>query len=297
MQEKRNDLSEHHDYLTDMFLDMSAEEAWNEYRLNDSQLRSFDQSGFVSGIKILEEDQVEKLNKELEDLRNSTDQEQELFHEFHSNESHDPNNVLFHSLGQWRVSPGFHDVLWNPKFVIPACQLLGNKAVRFWHDQLFCKPAKHGGVVAWHQDYSYWVRTTPMQHLTCWVGLDNATSENGCLHYVPGSHKWDLLETVSLAGNMESIVELLSDQQIEQFNNKVAIEMPKGHGTFHHPLLLHGSYENRSNISRRAFVLNAFADGTISNADDPLLKGMPVLEKGSKLDGQFFPMLFNPSEI
>ena len=47
-------------------------------------------------------------------------------------------------------------------------------AVRFWHDQLFCKPARHGGVVAWHQDYSYWTRTVPMNHLTCWIALDDA---------------------------------------------------------------------------------------------------------------------------
>ena len=56
-----------------------------------------------------------------------------------------------------------------------ASQLLGG-AVRFWHDQLFCKPAKHGGVVAWHQDYSYWTRTKPMAHLTCWIGLDDSTT-------------------------------------------------------------------------------------------------------------------------
>jgi len=37
---------------------------------------------------------------------------------------------------------------------------------------LFCKPARHGGVVAWHQDYSYWTRTKPMAHLTC-AGSDS----------------------------------------------------------------------------------------------------------------------------
>ena len=57
-----------------------------------------------------------------------------------------------------------------------ASQLLGDRGVRFWHDQLFCKPARHGGIVAWHQDYSYWTRTQPLAHLTCWIGLDEATS-------------------------------------------------------------------------------------------------------------------------
>jgi amino acid transporter len=60
---------------------------------------------------------------------------------------------LFHALGAWRIAPGFHDILWNQAFTVPASQLLEGP-VRFWHDQLFCEPARHSGVVAWHQDVS-----------------------------------------------------------------------------------------------------------------------------------------------
>ena len=104
----------------------------------------------------------------------------ELFHEYHSNESSNPDTILFHALGAWRTGPAFHDVLWSPAFLVAAAQLLDG-AVRFWHDQLFCKPAHHGGVVAWHQDYSYWTRTQPMAHLACWMALDDSTRDNGCL--------------------------------------------------------------------------------------------------------------------
>ncbi len=128
-----------------------------------------------------------------------------LFHEYHSNESKDPNAVLFHALGAWRTGPAFHDVLWSPAFLAPASQLLGGP-VRFWHDQLFCKPAHHGGVVAWHQDYSYWTRTEPMSHLTCWIALDDSDRDNGCLYYVPGSHRWKLLPVTGLTGNMDEIM-------------------------------------------------------------------------------------------
>ena len=67
----------------------------------------------------------------------------------------------------------------------------GFRSVRFWHDQLFAKPARHGGGVAWcvrlfsmarvawwslslrcrHQDYSYWTRTTPMNHMVRRAGV------------------------------------------------------------------------------------------------------------------------------
>ena len=130
-----------------------------------------------------------------------------------------------------------------------------------------------------------------MQHLTCWVGLDDATTENGCLHYIPGSHRWGLLDRPNLAGDMNGLMEFLNDEQKAAFK-PIPIELKKGYGTFHHPLLVHGSYENKSERSRRAFVLNAFADGTKSDIDDDFLDGIPFVKKGKKMEGQFFPLLY-----
>ncbi|MEO0470923.1 MAG: phytanoyl-CoA dioxygenase family protein [Bacteroidota bacterium] len=294
---KYRDLSLEHRLISDMFPRLSEKEIWEEFKLSDEQLNFFHTFGYLANVKILEEEQVEKLRAELDEIRDPGHPRHDLFYEFHTNQSSDPNSVLFHSLGHWRITEGFHDILWNPRFVVAACQLLGGKTVRFWHDQLFCKPAQHGGVVAWHQDYSYWTRTSPMQHLTCWVGLDDATTDNGCLHYIPGSHRWDLLDRIDLAGNMDSLKDHLTDEQNEAYEQKVAIEMPKGYGSFHHPLMVHGSYENRSENSRRAFVLNVFADGTRSNSDEEMLVGVPKIVKGEKMEGQFFPVLYNPANI
>jgi len=176
---------------------------------------------------------------------------------------------------------------------VAASQLLGG-AVRFWHDQLFCKPAKHGGVVAWHQDYSYWTRTKPMQHLTCWIGLDDATRDNGCVCYIPGSHRWDLLPITGLAGDMQAIHTVLSEEQRRKFN-PVFAELKAGEAVFHHPLMIHGSYENRTDRPRRATVINAFLDGTRSDSDQSLLEGVPPVPKGQRMNGPFFPLLFDPA--
>lgn len=284
------DLSAYHTLVSELFRWPQSPEAWEPYRLTDEQVASFHEQGYLAQVKLLEEWQVEALNHELETLMTGDHPNQHLFYEFHSNESADPNAVLFHSLGHWRITPGFHDILWNPAFVMAASQLLGNRAVRFWHDQLFCKPARHGGVVAWHQDYSYWTRTVPMQHLTCWTGLDDASVDNGCLYYVPGSHRWGLLDKPELAGDMDGLLGYLSDEQRAAFQ-PVPIEMKKGYATFHHPLMVHGSYENKSDRSRRAFVLNVFADGTQSHSDEALLTGVPVIGRGQKMEGQFFPLL------
>lgn len=182
-----SDLSKVHKLLSNLFEWPKSEKDWEQYRLTDDQVAFFHANGYLPNIKLLEHWQVAQLNKELESLTDPDQPGMELFYDFASNESSNPDTVLFHSLGHWRIKEGFHDILWNPAFVMAASQLLGNNSVRFWHDQLFCKPAKHGGVVAWHQDYSYWTRSVPMQHLTCWVGLDDVDIENGCLYYVPKS--------------------------------------------------------------------------------------------------------------
>jgi hypothetical protein len=252
-------------------------------------VRFFHENGYLSGVRVLSDEQVEQLRGELQELFDPAHPGNALFHEYHSNESPDPSRVLFHALGAWRIKPGFHDLLWHPAFTVPASQLLDG-GVRFWHDQLFCKPAQHGGVVAWHQDYSYWTRTRPMAHLTCWVALDDATRDNGCLQYVPGSHRWELLPITGLAGDMDAIQAVLSEEQRRQFR-PVAVELKKGYASFHHPLMVHGSYANSTDRPRRATVINVFRDGTRSASDAPLLKGVPPVPKGEPMGGRFFPLL------
>jgi ectoine hydroxylase-related dioxygenase (phytanoyl-CoA dioxygenase family) len=286
------DLSEFAHFVSDMFRWPADRSEWESYRLSLEQVEFFNENGYLAGIKLLEEWQVDRLNEELKEVMDENHPSHGLLYEFHSNESTDPDRVIFHSLGHWRMTPGFHDILWNPAFVMAAHQLLGDKGVRFWHDQLFCKPAKHGGVVAWHQDYSYWTRSKPMQHLTCWVGLDDSTAENGCLRYIPGSHRWGFLGKPVLTGEMDGLKAYLDTGQQEQLKHSIPVEMRRGYATFHHPLLVHGSFENSSDRPRRAFVLNVFADGTWSDSDEPLLDGVPAFRKGEKIGGQFFPLLY-----
>ncbi|MBA2760372.1 MAG: phytanoyl-CoA dioxygenase family protein [Segetibacter sp.] len=290
---QQRDLSELHNQVSNMFSWPQSQDEWNQYRLTKEQVEFFNENGYLAGIKMLEEDELETLRDELFQLADPAHPGNELFYEYNSNESTDPRTILFHALGAWRITPGFHDVLWNPAFLMAASQLLGNVPVRFWHDQIFYKPPKKGGVVAWHQDYSYWTRTKPVAHITCWCALDDATIENGCIQYIPGSHRWGLLPKTVIAGELQGIREFLNDEQKKQFDNAQPTPVKAGEAIFHHPFTLHGSGENKSAHPRRAFVINAFADGVRSDSDEPLLQGVPTITKGLKMEGQFFPLLFN----
>ena len=290
------DLSSVHHLLSDLFTMPSSKEEWQQYKLTKDQVDFFNTNGYLAGVKMLDGWQIQRLKKELQEIADPDHSGNDLYYEFHVNESDNPETILFHALGAWRISSGFHDVLWNPRFLMAASQLLGNVPVRFWHDQLFCKPPKQGGVVAWHQDYSYWTRTKPVAHLTCWCTLDDSTKENGCLQYVPGSKNWGLLKKPALAGNLMSIVDYLTPQQQAEFN-PIPVEVKAGEAIFHHSLTLHGSGENKSDKPRRAFVINVFADGVVSDSNEPLLEGVPVVPKGEKMQGKFFPLLFDPTKI
>jgi len=285
------DLSQHHKPITELFNRLARATDWSQYRLTKQQIEFFHASGYLAGIPVLNAEQIETLRRELTKLIDPSHPQHKLFYEFHSNESTNPNTVLFHALGAWRISPAFHDLLWNPALLMPAAQLLDGP-VRFWHDQLFVKPPHQGGVVAWHQDYSYWTRTQPMAHLSCWIGLEDSTRENGCVHYVPGSHRWNLLPITGLANDMNAIRTVLSEEQNKQFK-PVAIELKAGECSFHHPLMVHGSFENRSHFRRSGAVINVFRDGVKSASDAPLLAGVPTIRAGEKVEGQFFPLLFD----
>jgi len=294
------DLGLNSDLLTNLFPSPNTPEEWLDYALEEEQVIQFRELGYLHGIRVLGSEQIASLRDELNEMIDPEHEGNEYFYEYHSNESENPDTAIFHALGAWRVRPAFHDVLWSPAFTMAAYQLLG-KDFRLFHDQLFSKPARHGGVVAWHQDFSYWTWTAPMSHLTCWIGLDDVDKGNGCMYYIPRSHHWGLLEKESLTGDMDAIREKLSESQVSDFDKKVPVEMKAGEASFHHPLLMHGSYENNSERGRRATIINVFSDGVVSNREDdgsnaPGADNYPRVDKGETMRGSYYPLLMKAQE-
>ena len=142
--------------------------------------------------------------------------------------------------------------------------------------------------MAWHQDYSYWTRTQPLAHLTCWIGLDDSTRENGCLQYIARSHRWPDLPITGLAGDMDAISAVLDNKQRSEFEHSVTVKLKKGEASFHHPRLVHGSFANHSDRSRRATVINVMKDGVRSASNEPLLQGIPVIPLGQQIEDSSF---------
>jgi phytanoyl-CoA hydroxylase len=60
--------------------------------------------------------------------------------------------------------------------------------IKLYTDQLMMKPRFNGTVTDWHQDSVAWPHFAPQEHVSCWLALDDATVDNGCMTVVPGSH-------------------------------------------------------------------------------------------------------------
>ena len=94
------DLSLYHHPIGDLF--PRAETDLAQFRLSNEQVEFYREHGYLAGIRLLNEQQIEVLRREVLELVNPDHPGNDLFYEFNSNESANPEEILFHALGAWR---------------------------------------------------------------------------------------------------------------------------------------------------------------------------------------------------
>ena len=134
-----------------------------------------------------------------------------------------------------------------------AARLLGlpPASLEAW-GHMVLKPARNGHPTPWHQDESYWKPGFEYQALGCWLPLEDVDGENGCMCFLPGSHRGPLLPHRHLGGDPSiHLLELDVDVDV-----RAAVEVPlrRGGATFHHFRTLHSTAGNRTDRPRRAFA-------------------------------------------
>ena len=139
----------------------------------------------------------------------------------------------------------FQAVAKKPEIVDVIEDLLGPN-IKFYTDQLMMKPRYNGTVTDWHQDSPAWPFFVPQDHVSCWVALDDATVENGCMTVIPGSHKWGPV-------TREYKQHFLDDPEIAK---PTPVELKAGHCMFHHGLNFHRTGANPTPNRRRGLALH-----------------------------------------
>jgi len=86
----------------------------------------------------------------------------------------------------YRFDPLFRSLVETPAVLDIVAELTGGPQVMLYSDQVFLKPAFCGSEKPLHQDNSYFKITPHAAGITCWMAIDDATTNNGCLQYIPG---------------------------------------------------------------------------------------------------------------
>ncbi len=132
-----------------------------------------------------------------------------------------------------------------------ARALLGPEAV-FIEDHAILKPARHGAETPWHQDEAYWDPAFDYSSLSVWVPLQEATIENGCMAFVPQSHRNEVLPHHPIGHDPR-----VHGLEVDAADVRAAVycPIPAGGATVHHCRTLHYAGPNRTGVPRRAYIV------------------------------------------
>lgn len=152
--------------------------------------------------------------------------------------------------------PPLRGSLYEQRAASIASQLYQGADMVVDYDQLLAKPPeKPDAVFAWHQDLHYWPKTTDTRTASFWLAIDDVSEENGCIKFVPGSHKEERLrECRPLLGDRSKSHVLVAD--VTDQDKVVPAIISRGDLTVHNERIVHGSGGNYSKTSwRRAWVI------------------------------------------
>lgn len=162
--------------------------------------------------------------------------------------------------------PGMREIMLDPRLGRIAATLAGVDGIRIWHDQALFKPP-FGNPTAWHLDNPYWSFSSP-NAISLWVALDDATRDNGCLYYLPGTQKTARYDNVGIGHNQADLFKVYPEwREI----TPVGGPCPAGSAVFHNGLTAHGAGANMTNKPRRAMTCAYMPDGATFNGQQNVL--------------------------
>jgi phytanoyl-CoA hydroxylase len=223
--------------------------------LSEQQVESFKLNGFLVVDDVLSADEVKALadrsdliaSGQANHIPESSIQLEQVFRD---GEKQVENQVL--SIRKLFNIAVYDPVMWqhvvNAKIVDIITDLLGTTDIKMYGDQLFMKSPKVGTELPWHQDSASWRDIFPMELVTAWTAIDEATKSNGCVNFAPGTHRWGMMRADQLAW-------FSADLGIDQWPT-IPSPLKPGSISFHHSLVLHQSNANRSGKRRRGYAVH-----------------------------------------
>ena len=151
-------------------------------------------------------------------------------------------------------APELRDTLFRANALGIARQLLGPDAGPTFEHAIL-KPARYGAATPWHQDEAHrFDDSFEYEQVSIWMPLQEATPANGCMQYIPGSNRGEVLQHRS-PNNDPTIHALETCPETFDAAKAVLCPLPPGGCTIHHGRTLHSAGPNNSDAPRRAYIL------------------------------------------
>lgn len=227
-------------------------------RITEQEVADYRRDGFLLMPEFLSREELEEWRTVTErGVQTRLERGDEL-----SNEATDDyyKKVFKQVSGLIRVDERMAQLLLDPQLGDIAAQLTGVERMRLWNDQALFKPP-WGNPTAWHLDAPYW-SFDDRRALTIWIALDDATLENGCLWYLPGTHERARFDAFELGSNLGGIFDAYPEwREVES----VPAVLPAGGAVWHNGLIAHGAGANMTAHGRRAMTCAYMPDGVTYN--------------------------------
>ncbi|HTL51182.1 MAG TPA: phytanoyl-CoA dioxygenase family protein [Planctomycetota bacterium] len=203
-------------------------------------------------------------------------------------------NVFTQRLNLWMDNARMKKIMVDERLGKMAADLEGVDGMRIWHDQALIKEP-WANPTAWHLDNPYWSYYSK-NACSIWVALDDATYDNGCLYFLPGSHKTATFNNSGIGTNMADLFKIYPDWKTIK---AVAAPMKAGSCSFHNGICAHGAHANMTPGRRRAMTCGYMPEGSVFNGQKNVLPDdyFNSLKKGDVLDNDAQnPLLYSKTK-
>jgi len=223
-----------------------------EVRLTDEQVDQFHRDGFTSVDRITTDEELEWIRPIYDHLFDTRGSFKGGYFDLARPYESEGLDLVPQVLAPELRFPQLQDTnaVRNARAI--AAQLLEREASELdtW-SHLILKPPNVGGPLPWHQDEAYWDTGFAYRALGCWVPLDPATVDSGCMHFMPGSHSGPVRphRHIDDDPNVHGLWTEVPDD-----SEAVPVPLAPGGATFHHCRTLHMTTPNVSDHVRRAWA-------------------------------------------
>lgn len=153
-----------------------------------------------------------------------------------------------------KLEPALRDMELVSRARAIAEAVLGGEIESDYGEHMIFKAPHANTDTPWHQDQAYHAPDVYHHSVNFWIPLDDATVENGCMHFVSESHQKDILPHHSI-GHDPKVHGLEVDTPERFVQNQVACPVPAGGCALHLPHMLHYAGGNNTDRPRRAYIL------------------------------------------